>query len=182
MKEKLRKLEIAVTKGVEIKIEKGMVTAKGPKGECQKMLVDPKVDIKLENGFVVISAKNVTKRQKTKTGSYESHIINLIKGASEGYAYKLKICSGHFPMNVTLSGKEFVVKNFLGEKKPRTLKIKDGVEVKIEGDIINVESCSKELAGQTAASIESLTRITNKDRRIFQDGIYITEKAGKSIK
>ena len=53
--------------------------------------------------------------------------------------------------------------------------------VKVEGSEIIIESTNKELAGQAAADIEQLTRITNKDRRIFQDGIYITEKDGKKI-
>jgi len=54
-----------------------------------------------------------------------------------------------------------------------------GAEVKIEEQIIIVESPDLELAGQTAASIEKLCKITNRDRRIFQDGIYIYEKPGK---
>jgi large subunit ribosomal protein L6 len=106
----------------------------------------------------------------------------MIKGATEGHVYKLKVCSGHFPMNVAVAGKDFVVKNFLGEKKPRQVAIKEGVDVKVEGEIVTVESCDKELAGQTAADIETLTRITNRDLRIFQDGIYITEKDGKPVR
>ena len=51
----------------------------------------------------------------------------------------------------------------------------------IKGDIIIVEGIDKELAGQTAARIEQSTRITNKDRRVFQDGCYITDKAGIPI-
>jgi large subunit ribosomal protein L6 len=53
--------------------------------------------------------------------------------------------------------------------------------VKVEGDIVLVESCDKELAGQTAADIEQLTRISNRDKRIFQDGIWLTERFGKHI-
>lgn len=174
--------KIEIPEGVEIKIEKGLVSAKGKKGECQKNILDPKIEMQVEGKEVVLSSKKGTKREKTKIGSYKSHIKNLIKGASEGHVYKLKICSGHFPMNVAVSGKDLSVKNFLGEKKPRTLKIKEGADVKIEGDIITVESCSKERAGQIAADIESLTRITNRDLRIFQDGIYITEKDGYPVR
>ena len=84
-------------------------------------------------------------------------------------------------MNVSINNEELIVKNFLGEKAPRILKIKPGVTAKVEGSDIIIESTNKELAGQAAADIEQLTRITNKDRRIFQDGIYITEKDGKKI-
>ena len=105
-----------------------------------------------------------------------------MKGANEGFVYRMKICSGHFPMNVSNTKEEFSVKNFLGEKVPRVLKIKPGVDVKIEGDAVIVESNSKELAGQTAANIEKLTKIKNRDLRVFQDGIYITEMAGRKVR
>jgi len=182
MKVKEMKESIDIPEGVEIKIENGLVSAKGPKGECSKNLFNPKINIEVKDGKVEITAKNATKKQKTGIGTCLSHLDNLIKGANEGYVYTLKVCSGHFPMTVNLSGKEFVVNNFLGEKNPRKLTIKEGVTVKLEGDKIVVESCDKEIAGQTAANIESLTKVRNRDLRIFQDGIYITSKDGVPIR
>ena len=85
-------------------------------------------------------------------------------------------------MNVSISGKEFVIKNFLGEKVPRTLSLQDDVSVKINGQEVIVEGISKERTSHVAAEIEQLTRITNKDLRVFQDGIYITHKDGRAIK
>ena len=72
--------------------------------------------------------------------------------------------------------KQFVVKNFLGERIPRKAKILPGVDVKVQGDFITVQSISKDAAGQTAANIETMMKVRGKDRRIFQDGIYIIEK------
>ena len=85
-------------------------------------------------------------------------------------------------MTVAVSGDEFTIQNFLGEKVPRKLKIKEGAEVKVEGEEISVEGVDKEIISQTAASIEQLTRISNRDRRIFQDGCYIIMKDNKEIK
>ena len=85
-------------------------------------------------------------------------------------------------MNVSIKDKTFEIKNFIGEKVPRVLKIKDTVDVKLEGDMVIVESISKECAGQMAASIEQLTRRPGFDTRVFQDGIFITYKDGKIIK
>jgi len=55
------------------------------------------------------------------------------------------------------------------------------VEVELNGNDITVTGHNKEKTGQTAANIEKSTRLTNKDRRRFQDGIFMTHKAGANI-
>ncbi len=62
------------------------------------------------------------------------------------------------------------------------MKIKEDVDVKVEGDKVTVESPDKEKAGQCAASIEQLTKRTGYDSRIFQDGIWVVSKSGKELK
>jgi large subunit ribosomal protein L6 len=174
--------EIAIPDGITFNIDNGLVCVKGRKGEVRKKLMDPSIDIKEDKGKVMISAKKSTRREKTKIGTFKAHIKNMFKGATEGHIYKLKICAAHFPMNVSASNKEFIVKNFLGEKVPRKISLKDNVNVKVDGDTVIVESVDKNLASQTAADIEQLCRITNRDRRIFQDGIWLFNKDGKDIK
>jgi len=95
----------------------------------------------------------------------------------------MEIAYVHFPMTVELDeGKnQITIKNFLGEKKPRICKLIKGADVKIDGKVITVESHNKEIAGQTAANLEKATFVKGKDRRKFQDGIYIVEKPGRKI-
>ncbi|MBD3313913.1 50S ribosomal protein L6 [Candidatus Woesearchaeota archaeon] len=174
-------IEIELPEGVTAEIAGHAIKVKGPKGETERKLASSKVSIENNDNKIIIKSKNATKREKTTTGTFKAHIQNMITGVTEGHTYRLKICSGHFPMNVAVSGNELSVSNFLGEKIARKLNIKEGAQVKVEGDDVIVESISKETAGQTAADIETLTRIKGRDKRIFQDGIYITEKDGKSI-
>jgi len=174
--------EIEIPNDITITVDKGIVSVKSKNGENKKNLFNKKVKIEVKDNKVVITAKKASKREKKMIGTFKAHIKNMIKAASEGSTYKLKICSGHFPMNVSVEKNELVIKNFVGEKIPRRMKIKDGVEVKVEGDIIVVKSSDKELAGQVAASIEQLTRRTKYDKRIFMDGIWIIDKDGKEIK
>ena len=84
-------------------------------------------------------------------------------------------------MNITCTPQQFVVKNFIGEKIPRVLPLKQGVTVQLSGEVITVTSIDKDLAGETAAAIELLCRRPGFDRRIFQQGIFIMTKAGKAI-
>ncbi len=173
--------KIEIPEGVEVKIDNGLITVSSNDKTVTRSLKHKKVCLNVADKGVVISFKNGTKREKTISGTFKAHIRNMLKGVIEGHTYKLKICSGHFPMNISVSENKFVINNFLGEKIPRELNIKAGADVKIEGDIVIVESVDKELAAQTAADIEILTKTKGKDLRIFQDGIYIIEKDGKRV-
>lgn len=176
MKHELMIEEVEIPEKVQVTADNNAVTVKGPKGENKREFISNKISINVDGKNVVLSAKNATKREKTMINTFKAHIKNMINGVISGYTYQLKICSGHFPMTVTVKGNEFQVKNFLGEKIPRTTKFPLGVTVKIDGDKVTVDGIDIEKCGQCAGSIELLTRITDKDKRIFQDGIWITSK------
>ena len=180
-KSKGMNLEIKVPEKVSVNLDNSTLTLKGPKGEIKRDLSDKRIKAERKDKAIFLKANKSNKVNKKILKSYVAHINNMIKGSLEGHKYTLKICSGHFPMNISVSNNEFIVKNFLGEKVPRILKLKGGATVKVEGDKIEVESVSKEIAGQVSAAIEQLTRRTGYDSRIFQDGIYIINKDGKEI-
>lgn len=175
------KVEIGLSEGVEAIVEEGLVKfSKGGK-HCSKTLDHPFVKIRLENGKIVLEGVGDSKNVKKIINTYAAHIKNLLRGLDEEFVYKLKICSSHFPMDVQVKEDQVIIKNFIGERKPRFAKIMPDTTVKVVGDEIIVSSVNKEFAGQTAANIERATRLSKRDRRKFQDGIYITVKAGKEI-
>lgn len=176
--------DIELPQDVEARIEDSIVSIKGAKGEVSRKLLHPLIRISPEQNKIRLEAKKNTKRERKMVGTFKAHIKNMIKGVTQGHVYKMKICSGHFPMSVSVVKDEFIVKNFFGERTPRRLKLKSGVSVKVDGDIITIESLDKELAGQTAGSIEELCKKKRSkfDKRIFQDGIFIINKNGKEIK
>jgi large subunit ribosomal protein L6 len=133
-------------------------------------------EIKQEGNNLILVNEKATKSEKKLIKTIAAHLRNAVKGLQEKFVYELKVCYVHFPTTVELKGNELIIKNFLGEKVPRIAKIPQGVEVKIDKDIITVASHNKELAGQAAATIEKTSKIKYRDRRVFQDGIFITKK------
>jgi len=178
-KEIIQKIEIP--EGVEANIEGNKFIAKGPKGENEREFRIGKLDFQKKDNLIIIGYKKATKNEKKMINTIASHIKNMLKGVKENFEYTLKICSSHFPMTVDIQGNNATVKNFLGEKMSRKVKIPKGVEVKIDREIITILSNDKESAGQAAANFEKATKIRNRDRRIFQDGIFIINKAGRDM-
>jgi large subunit ribosomal protein L6 len=174
IKEYTEKLEIP--EGVAVSVNNGVVIVKGKNGELKRKLSSKKMSIEVKDSAVHFSISLMAKAEKTLLGTFMSHIKNMIDGCQRNYVYKLKICSGHFPMNVAVTNNQLIIKNFIGEKKPRTMAINKGVTVKIDGETIIVESNDVELAGMTTAAIEKLASRTGFDKRVFQQGIYITDK------
>ena len=172
---------IEIPEGVEANIDGNLLKVKGKEGNVERRFNINNLVFEKRDKKIVIGHKNSTKKEKKITNTITAHIKNMFKGIQEKFDYKLKIASSHFPISVELKENKATVKNFLGEKIPREVEILDGAEVKIDNDIITIKSINKELAGQTAANFEKATRIRMKDRRVFQDGIFIINKAGKEI-
>ncbi len=164
---------VRIPEQVSIQLEGHLIKVGGPKGTVEKMFAYPGMSITINDKQVTLSSKKDSRNEKRILGTYAAHLKSMLEGAKEGYLYKLKICSGHFPMKVTVEKNYVVINNFLGEKIARKAKILPDISVKVEQDTIFVEGTNKENAGQTAANIEQATRITNRDRRVFQDGCYI---------
>ena len=168
--------EIKIPEGVSVKYEKNELVVTGPKGEISKKLAYPRVDIRVENNNIIIETKKLTKREKKIIFTYCAHARNLIKGVMEGFEYKLSIVYAKFPISTEIKNDEFFIKNFLGEKVPRIVKLPNDVKVEVKSKNITVSGIDKEKTGQVAALLEQSTRITHLDRRVIQDGIYIVEK------
>ncbi|MBU1252256.1 MAG: 50S ribosomal protein L6 [Nanoarchaeota archaeon] len=173
--------EIEIPEGVGVEVTEGLVKVKGPKGESERKFNAVGLEFKKEGNKIIIGNKKATKNYKKIINTFASHVKNMITGVTEKFEYKLKVCSSHFPITVEVKDGEVLIKNFLGEKTPRKGKIPNNVEVDIQGELITVKSVSKELAGQVAATLEAITKIRNRDRRVFQDGIFMTSKSGREI-
>jgi large subunit ribosomal protein L6 len=180
MKKSLIK-EIIIPSGVEVKIKDNEITTKGPLGELKKEFKLGKMEFVKGAEKLSLKVEKATKRDKRELNTITAHITNMIQGVQEKFEYKLKICYGHFPFTVKIEDKKAIIKNFLGEKVQREAIIPNNAEVEMQKEYIIIKALDKEIAGQAAANLETATKIKGRDRRRFQDGIYIINKCGKEI-
>lgn len=147
--------------------------------ELKRKIKIPRVNILIKNNEILFECQKANKNEKKIIYSYKAHIKNMFRGLNKKFVYKLEACNVHFPMSLKVEEDKLVISNFLGEKVPRYAKILPDVNVEIKGNVITVASHDKESAGRTASNFEKAGRIKARDRRVFQDGLFITQKPGE---
>ena len=155
------------------------LTVDGPNGAVTRRLWYPDVAVSVEDDAVVIETEADDSKTDSTVGTFESHVENMIHGVTDGWAYEMKVFYSHFPMQVSVDGDEVRIENFLGERAPRRTEVHGDTSVEVDGESLTVRGPDIEDVGQTAADIEQLTRVTDKDVRVFQDGVYITGKPNR---
>ena len=177
---KIDRIEHSVTipEGVTASLsEDGVVSIQGPKGSLTRQFTNSNLDLFQEGGALIVRTDLPRRKMKALAGTWNAHLNNMVKGVTDGFTYNLKAVYSHFPMTLAVQGQTFVVNNYFGERVPRRSDILPGVEVKVSNKVeVTVSGIDKENVGQTAANIERSTTVKNRDRRVFQDGIYRLSK------
>jgi large subunit ribosomal protein L6 len=172
----MNRVEIEIPDDISAETDHLELTVEGPNGSVTRRLWYPDVEVTVEDGVVAIASENEDAKTNATVGTFESHVANMIHGVTEGWEYTMEVYYAHFPMQVTVEGDEVVIENFLGERAQRRTPVRGDTEVQVDGETVRLTGSDKEAVGQTAADIEQLTKVTDKDTRVFQDGVYIVEK------
>ena len=172
--------EINLAEGSSSSIAGDVVTVSNDGKSLSREFRHPKVTIRQGDSSLVVFCDLPRRADKAIAGTWAAHLRNMVKGLEEGFEYKLRAVYSHFPMTLKVEGNRMKINNLFGEKVPRVAKLPwspSEVEVKVENKTeVTVKGSDREKVGQTAANIERACRIRNRDRRVFQDGIYITSK------
>ena len=140
----------------------------------------PRVEVRDSVDGVEVFTNLPRRKEKALAGTWAAHLNNMVRGIDSGFKYKLKAVYSHFPMTIKVQGNEMTITNLFGEKVPRVAALPWSpaeVEVKVANKTdVTVIGADREKVGQTAANIERACRIKKRDRRVFQDGIYIVSK------
>lgn len=181
---------VAVPDDVKVHIRSRIITVEGPRGKLTKDLSHIAVTFSLPenkvNGkqAIKIEIHHGSRKNVATLRTVKSIIDNLITGVTKGYKYKMRYVYAHFPINVNIEkndeGTQTVeIRNFLGEKLVRHVKMAPGVTVepsKGVKDQIELSGESLENVSQSAADIQQICRVRNKDIRKFLDGLYVSER------
>ena len=177
---KLDRIEHTVTipEGVTANVsEDGVVTITGPKGTLTRTFESDVLQLFHDGAGLIVRVDLPRRKQRALAGTWNAHLNNMVKGVTDGFTYNLKAFYSHFPMTLAVNGNTFQVNNYFGERVPRTAHILENVNVKVSNKVeVTVSGIDKEAVGQTAANIERCATVKKRDRRVFQDGIYLLNK------
>jgi|ETNmetMinimDraft_21_1059911.scaffolds.fasta_scaffold49438_3 large subunit ribosomal protein L6 len=167
---------VELPEGVTMKIDKNKVTLTKSENSLSRKFPTSMLTISQEKNNIKLKGNSHNAKNRAIVGTFNAHINNMLKGLEKPFLYKLRIASVHFPMTAAINNNIFELKNFIGGKKIRKAIIPKDVDITVNGSEIEISSRDIELAGLSANRLEQLTRIVKRDRRVFQDGIFIIEK------
>ncbi|MFD1162648.1 MULTISPECIES: 50S ribosomal protein L6 [Hwangdonia] len=171
---------VVIPEGVTVDIKDGVVTVKGKLGELTQNF--DSVDIKVEDGNVMVTRSSDSKDQKAKHGLYRSLMHNMIEGVSKGWTKELELVGVGYrasnqgqKLDLALGFSHNIVLDVAPEVKVETISEKG------KNPIVKLTSFDKQLVGQVAAKIRGFRRPEPyKGKGIKFVGEELRRKAGKS--
>ena len=176
---RIGRLPVVVPAGVTVEVkENNYVVVKGSKGTLERNL-PVEMDIKVEDGHVVVTRPNDLKKMKALHGLTRTLIHNMVVGVSEGYTKELEVNGVGY--RAQKQGKKLVLS--LGYSHPVEMEDPEGLETTVDGNKITVKGISKEKVGQYAAEIREKRRPEPyKGKGIKYADEVIRRKVGKTGK
>ncbi|KAF2682176.1 60s ribosomal protein-like protein l9 [Lentithecium fluviatile CBS 122367] len=176
---------LEIPEGVNVSIKTRNVVVEGPRGKLSKSLGHLAVSFSHpKKNLIKIELHHGSRKSVATIRTVRTLINNLIIGVTKGYKYKMRYVYAHFPINVNIDKNnegnfEVEIRNFIGEKIVRRVIMRPGVEVeasKNQKDELQLSGNSLEDVSQSAADIQQICRVRNKDIRKFLDGLYVSER------
>lgn len=179
---RIGKLPITLPSGVTVTVNgNNVVTVKGPKAEM-KQAVDPAIEVKVEDGKVVLVRATDQKRHRAMHGLYRSILNNMVVGVSTGFKTEQEMIGVGYRAEAKGQMLELTLgysHNILFEL-PKEITVETKAE-KGKAPSITLTSHDKQLLGQVAAKIRSMRKPEPyKGKGIKFAGEVLRRKAGKS--
>ena len=168
---------IPLPDGVEVEVQYGGVTVKGPRGTLTQNY-HPEVIVKLEDGQIIVERMSERKFHHSLHGLTRSLIANAVVGVTDGYTKTLELMGVGY--RVQQSGEGIVLN--VGYSHQVEIQPRDGVTLEVEGNNrVHVRGIDKQKVGELAAQIRKV-RPPNayKEKGIRYQGEVLHFKPGKA--
>ncbi len=139
---------VEVPGGVEVRIDPGVLVAKGKLGEQTVPLTD-EVTVTHEDGKVTVKPAGEHKRARMMWGTTRALVQNALTGVSEGFSYDLEINGVGYRAQVQGN----TVKLQLGYSHDIDYPLPEGITAAVERNVLTLKGGDKQRLGQVAAEI-----------------------------
>lgn len=166
------------TQNVEVQFTEQVLYIKGPKGELS-LKIPKRIELDINSSDKKINTKPKYNDKYTMGlhGTIRSRIANIVHGVTEGYEKKLEFNGVGFRASV--SGEKLVLN--LGFSHPIEIAAPQGIQFKVEKNVITVSGINKQLVGEVAAQIRRVyPPEPYKGKGIIYQGEVIKRKPGKA--
>ena len=150
------RIPIKIPENTEIKVDNGIITAKGKLGELSfNFGKDAKVDI--DDKTVIVAKAGNNKYFAKMWGTVRSRISNIIQGVSNGFIKELELNGVGY--KAAEKGKSIELN--LGYSHPINFPVPEGLKIEVPKPTqIKISGIDKQKVGQTASEIRSLENLS----------------------
>ena len=168
---------IPVPSGVEVIIDKSVVTTKGPNGELTKEF-SPDILIEKEGDTIYVKRPTDSGRHRSLHGLTRTLVANMVEGVHTGFAKTLEINGVGYRAALKGANLEIAV----GYSHPVTVEQAEGIEFEVPApNRIVVKGADKQQVGEIAAEIRAIRKPEPyKGKGIRYAGEYVRRKVGKT--
>ncbi|HEX2089592.1 MAG TPA: 50S ribosomal protein L6 [Actinomycetota bacterium] len=176
---RIGKQPISIPSGVEVNVEGGRVSVKGPRGTLEQTF-HPDLRIVLEDSTVRVERPSDERLHRSLHGLTRSLIANMVEGVTKGFEKRLEIIGVGY--RATLKGSDLEIA--AGYSHPVPFKAPPGIEFEVPAPTrIVVRGIDKQLVGEVAAEIRKIRKPEPyKGKGIRYEGEEVKKKAGKAAK
>lgn len=170
---------IVVPPGVEVKIEGGLVTVKGPRGELSRQF-HRDLTIQRDNNVLLVERPSDDRLHRSLHGTARSLLANMVEGVTAGFQKALDLSGVGY--RAQKSADHLVLQ--VGYSHPVEIAPPPHISFQVEGTgRVVVAGVDKELVGQVAAQVRAVRRLDPyKAKGIRYAGEVVRRKAGKAGK
>ncbi|MEK9151035.1 MAG: 50S ribosomal protein L6 [Patescibacteria group bacterium] len=172
---RIGKKPVSIPAGVEVKLSANVISVKGPKGTLE-FAHRREVKVAVAENVVTVTKVGDTKRAQAIWGTTAKLIANMIAGTVADFQKQLELNGVGFRMAV--QGKKLNMA--LGFSHPVAMAIPEGLEAKIEGNLMTISGIDKQKVGEFAATVRKLKPVEPYKGKGFRYvGEVVRRKEGK---